>query len=276
MRPEGINDLQVMWAIRDIPADIITPNERLLLFILVTTIGNKGSCYDSVSDFANKTGLSERTIQYGLKSLSNKKLIKIKAPKLNGRGYANEYFLNYFAILGHSERVQDLHPSMEKGAGAAPITPERVQNLQKKGAGAAPREKDIDIHKSREEEPAVLQPEKPEQKRDQTLYNRKTFTFTHAEQDDAIRRDIHIQPCFNNFVLHLAGKGRDEFERWEWEMWFARELPGRKAKFKRPEDDQSTCSRCGRPAKGCYCDRPDERPAITGGLNGLKHIGSLM
>lgn len=63
--------------------------------------------------------------------------------------------------------------------------------------------------------------------------DRQSFRFTHGEMDEAIRRDIHIQPCFDRFEAYLLNKGKHKFKRIEWERWFTRETNGRNAKSER-------------------------------------------
>jgi hypothetical protein len=67
-------------------------------------------------------------------------------------------------------------------------------------------------------------------RKDQKPLTRASFAFSAQEADEAIRRDIHIQLCFNKFWEWLERIGRSSFKRSEWETWFSKERNGKDAK----------------------------------------------
>lgn len=50
------------------------------------------------------------------------------------------------------------------------------------------------------------------------FFTKENFTYSHEERDEAIRRGIDIQKCFNKFAAW-----KPKFKRKDWEKWFANE-----------------------------------------------------
>jgi DNA-binding MarR family transcriptional regulator len=167
MRPEGVNDLEVIWAIRNIPQSIISKaNELCLLFLFVSIIGNRPSCWYNLDQLSEKARLSKNTLKKVLKSLLDKNLISIKKPEKYGRGISSEYTLNYQKILNASKTPVD--NSEQKGSNSDAFNEERDQNLNKKESNSDPLERYKERHKEKRGEkpsffPSVQQP-KPKRK----------------------------------------------------------------------------------------------------------------
>lgn len=150
-RPDQVNDLQVSWAIREIPPSILEFKYKGLLWGLLSIIGNKLSCRYSQPQLADILGVSERQLQYLLAHLKDKKFIFIKEPKVKGRGYGNEYFLNYTLILSfENKHAQFASLEDESTQSMRPLDDKRTQKTSKKDAQFAYPRKTRDIHKSRE------------------------------------------------------------------------------------------------------------------------------
>jgi AraC-like DNA-binding protein len=182
-RPKGINDLQVLWAIRDISSDLITFEERGLLWALLSIIGNRESTWYSIDQLSKLLGCSSRFLQYKFKSLEKLNLIQVKRPSCNGRGYANEYSLNYYEILDQQKGAQNAPISKEKGASDAPLTEKRVHQAFQKGAPRAYQDihPDIqkekrgasrDVHTSSQNQKPDQKPEPDYHSAEQTQHNR--------------------------------------------------------------------------------------------------------
>jgi hypothetical protein len=161
MRPQGVNDLQVLWAIRDIPTSLITFEQRSLLYYFLSVLGNYEKCYYSISQLAKNTGMSKRWLTYRLKELEESKFLNINRPCNQGRGMANEYTLNYSLILqflnkGAQNAIKDAKSASfddNKGAESAYLNPKRVHKTTQKGADSAPHRYKQDINKRKEREP---------------------------------------------------------------------------------------------------------------------------
>ncbi|MHB9161375.1 MAG: hypothetical protein ACYC6W_10920 [Nitrosotalea sp.] len=100
MRPKDVNDLQIMWAIRDIPATILNLNQKALLFILATLIGNNEDCWYKSKNLCEKLGVSRHTLHRLLSHLEKQNLIFIDRPDHYTHNINNRYRLNYEQLLG--------------------------------------------------------------------------------------------------------------------------------------------------------------------------------
>jgi hypothetical protein len=154
MRPKNVNDLQILWAIRDIPADLITFEERSILNLLLSIIGNNEYCYYSLDELVEKFGASYSTFKRLLKSLTSKKFIQTIRPEKQGRGQNNHYILNYEVILNTAKGVYETPLLIQKEVYETPLNERRGSVQNEKGVCVTPaykEKKDIkEIHKNKE------------------------------------------------------------------------------------------------------------------------------
>jgi hypothetical protein len=112
IRPEGYTDLDLLWAIRDIPSSILCIKLKSILYSFVAIIGNSTNewYYKSLDDLGDIIGISGRRLQGLLHQLENFGFLLIKRPAKYNRGITNEYQLNYHLILstgGKSREQQE-------------------------------------------------------------------------------------------------------------------------------------------------------------------------
>lgn len=100
-RPKNISDLNIIWAIRDIPKSILNLKLKGVLCMLVSIIGNSDSeyYYHSQFDLSKKFGCSIRSVPGYMNYLEEIGFISIKRPFHYTDGDSNEYKLNYEFIL---------------------------------------------------------------------------------------------------------------------------------------------------------------------------------
>lgn len=101
MRPEGLTDQEVLWAIRDTPRKILKSNLKSVLYTMVLTIGNnhKDWFYHSNKQWSEKVGCCPRVVPDLMHRLEDLEYISIQPPAYYGNGDANEYKLNYLKII---------------------------------------------------------------------------------------------------------------------------------------------------------------------------------
>lgn len=109
MRTQGITDLDIIWAIRDIPRYILPIKLKSVLYTLVSLIGNspKEWFYHSHYDLSEKIGSSLRRTPDLLNSLECLDFIFIKRPAHYTKGDSNEYKLNYELIIETANRFRE-------------------------------------------------------------------------------------------------------------------------------------------------------------------------
>jgi hypothetical protein len=103
-RPQGISDLNILWAIRDIPRSILNSTRKGILCMFVAIIGNNESCKYSQKELEDKLGSSERTIQDQVIYLEDAGFLTIIRPLSYIAGERNEYFLNYKFIIDTAKK----------------------------------------------------------------------------------------------------------------------------------------------------------------------------
>lgn len=232
LRPKGINDLHVLWAIRDIPSSFLNLAEKGALCLFSAIIGNKPSCAMSFPELAEIMGNSPRNLRYIFNKLENKKFIFVTRHNILGRGKNNTYQLNYELILSFSNKanIASFNENGEKNGAKIALLPDEIgQNTslnEAKIAVASIEREERDIKSRERGAPPVdnSQDQKPK------LLARADFRFTQGEQAESYRRDIHIQACFDKFWEWVKKKGREKFYRHEWEKWFLEERDGKNAK----------------------------------------------
>lgn len=217
MRPKGYSDLNILWAIRDLPSDLISWNERSVLWFLLSIIGNNESCIRTINQLSDKCGLSRSSLIRHLNSLVKSKFIQIYRPRNQGRGQANEYFLNYETILSAiklSTKGIKLTPFVEESmSNRHPLNEESMSNLKNKGVRLKPhRYIKKDIKEKERESFASLPPDfVPDQKTKDEI---KSLCFKKGEADE-------IGQAFMEYFLD-SGEAR---KNWQFEArkWFRRE-----------------------------------------------------
>jgi hypothetical protein len=105
IRPSEYSDLDIIWAIRDIPSHILCIKLKSVLYTFVALIGNSTNewYYKSAEDLAAKIGISRRRLQPLLCCLEDLNFLHINRPKKYLKGLTNEYKLNYLAIVKASK-----------------------------------------------------------------------------------------------------------------------------------------------------------------------------
>lgn len=92
-------DLNIIWAIRDIPRHILNSSQKGILTMLLVTIGKNKKCHFSMKQLQDKLGSNERTLREQLHYLEEKDFIKIIRPETYKNGECNEYSVNIEHIL---------------------------------------------------------------------------------------------------------------------------------------------------------------------------------
>lgn len=98
MRPKGVNDLQVMWAVRDIPSFLITFDQKSILLLFLSVIGNREYCDYSLPELCEIFSI-KRTRLKSIINFLDKRFLIIERSRLKGRSNTNQYRLDYRAIL---------------------------------------------------------------------------------------------------------------------------------------------------------------------------------
>jgi hypothetical protein len=106
MRPKGISDLRIMWAIRDITSEILDLKQKAFLFILLSITGNKFVCYYSQPNLAEIMGCSVPSIYRISKSLEDLKFIYVERNPNKGRSKTNRYFINYPLLIACENKIK--------------------------------------------------------------------------------------------------------------------------------------------------------------------------
>lgn len=102
-RPEGISDLQILWAIRDIPKSILNLSQKGILAMFLAAIGNREYLFGDLKDLVNIFGLSERRLPAHFHTLEELDFIHIKRPRHYKMKETNEYRMNYVKILSEGD-----------------------------------------------------------------------------------------------------------------------------------------------------------------------------
>ena len=112
----------------------IPPLQKFTLLALADHADDKGDCWPGVSGLVEKTGLSERTIHYHLKTLEeNGVLQRVPRQRDDGSIASNLYHI----ILPWVQQVPILHPTVQQ------MHP-TVQQMQGDGAPHAPHEPSLE------------------------------------------------------------------------------------------------------------------------------------
>lgn len=194
--------------------------ERLVLINLASHKGKKGIC-PSIPRIVTELKSSRTSIIRTIKYLVSKNLLKV----VKNAGKRNTYTLNIprstSAELGTSTEY-DTGTTL----GTTPV-PSVVQTSTERGTlynkevTKTNREGLLPVDNFQEQKPV-----------DQ-YFTKQSYRFNMAEREEAIRRDIDIQVCFNKFCdgevnKRLRKDGR--FKQVEWDNWFKGEREGKNAK----------------------------------------------
>lgn len=107
VRQKNISDLDIIWAIRDIPKSIINLPRKGILLIFVSLIGNRKSIKCGLKSLENSMGASERQLRDQFNSLEEIGFLLIKRPKTYVKGLVNEYGINYELLLSAAEYYRE-------------------------------------------------------------------------------------------------------------------------------------------------------------------------
>lgn len=102
-RPSKINDLDILWAIRDIPRHELSITKKGILSMFLACIGNRGTCHYNLDQLQEIMGIGQTGLRENLYWLEEKGYLKITRPAQYKRGAANEYSLNYELIISIAE-----------------------------------------------------------------------------------------------------------------------------------------------------------------------------
>lgn len=108
-RPQGISDLHILWAIRDIPKSILNLKMKGALCMMIAAIGNCEHDYyfHSHEDWAKDFGCCVRAVPDYLDTLERIGFISVKRPKNYIKGNSNEYKINYQSIIDMALRFRE-------------------------------------------------------------------------------------------------------------------------------------------------------------------------
>lgn len=109
IRPKNISDLDLIWAIRDIPKHILCIKLKCVLYTFVSLIGNSKNewYYKSIPSLANLMGYNDRRLPALLNQLEDLGFIFINRPASYKKGNTNEYKLNYNLILSTADDFRE-------------------------------------------------------------------------------------------------------------------------------------------------------------------------
>lgn len=101
IRPAAYSDLDIIWAIRDIPKKILDIKLKSVLYTFVALIGNSTNewYYKGLDDLAEIIGMQKRRLPSLLYKLEDSDFLLINRPKKYLKGMTNEYQLNYELIV---------------------------------------------------------------------------------------------------------------------------------------------------------------------------------
>jgi len=101
IRPDEYSDLDIIWAIRDIPKSILNIKLKSILYTFVALIGNSTNewHYKSLDDLAEIIGIHKSNLSALLYAIEDLDFLKIKRPAKYLKGMSNEYQLNYELIV---------------------------------------------------------------------------------------------------------------------------------------------------------------------------------
>lgn len=119
------NTLHLLWAIRNIPSNTLNSQEKIILFVLLSSTGSNNESWYSQSSLAEMCSLSESSIKRSLAKLVQKKFIDIKRPDQNHRIASNHYTLNIDQLM--------IYCPVEKESPQNPIIMERGSQGAAKG-----------------------------------------------------------------------------------------------------------------------------------------------
>jgi hypothetical protein len=101
-----ITDLEVLWAIRDIPSVILNTKKKGILAMFVACIGMHKNTRWKMKNLENRLGGSERRLRDSFHDLEELGFLIVVRPKTYKRGETNEYYLDYEAIIEAARRYK--------------------------------------------------------------------------------------------------------------------------------------------------------------------------
>jgi AraC-like DNA-binding protein len=98
-RPKGISDLDILWAIRDIPKSILNSSRKGILSMFIAIIGQNERCTYSMAELEDKLGCTDRSLRENFHYLEEINFLIIERPSHYVKGAVNHYKINYEKIL---------------------------------------------------------------------------------------------------------------------------------------------------------------------------------
>jgi hypothetical protein len=102
-----LNDLHMIWAIRDISSSILDFKKKGILCLFVACIGKKKFCWRSMDQLAEIFGKSERRLREEFHCLEDMNFLIIDRPPIYSRGLSNHYSLNRELILETANQCRE-------------------------------------------------------------------------------------------------------------------------------------------------------------------------
>lgn len=101
-----ITDLNVLWAIRDIPSSILNTKQKGILAMLMACIGTRKNTNWQMKNLEEKLGGKERTLRDHFHYLEDLQFLEVTRPKTYKKGETNEYSLNKEKIIEAAQKYR--------------------------------------------------------------------------------------------------------------------------------------------------------------------------
>lgn len=115
MKKREINDLEILWAIRDIPKSILNLQRKGILLIFAACIGENEFCYYTMKQLQEKMGASERSLRDHFHYLEERGFLIIHRPKRYKNKDANQYSLNFNLIINCAKKHSNFREQKHTG-----------------------------------------------------------------------------------------------------------------------------------------------------------------
>lgn len=118
------NTLHLLWAIRDMPKNVVNGYEKIILFVLLSCAGSNNSSWHTQKSLCEMCSLGETSLKKYTKSLEQKKLITIERPAHYTHYSNNKYQLSVDLIMTYSklESVSPDDPNVKSRGRAATVS----------------------------------------------------------------------------------------------------------------------------------------------------------
>jgi hypothetical protein len=97
------NILHLLWAIRNIPSTQLNPQEKLILYTMLSCANEYNDSWHGYDRLSELTSLGRTTVIKYIKTLAKKNYIILTRPPVYNRSSSNHYALNLDTILYYSK-----------------------------------------------------------------------------------------------------------------------------------------------------------------------------